>query len=196
MVLSAFQNAHNWAPPKPIEPTPLGREWSETFHPWFSLGPEPDGIRQAETGQEGVRLQEGLELNISLRNPSPPKLSKPLVTEFPKGREESVLCKFSSVYQRESCRTFYDRNFQEFPDNSGLFCHNQILTLQEALLGAGAVGKMRHDPGTSLGVQGLRLCAPNAGDLWFDPSLGTGSHMLQLKILHATMKTDDPMCCN
>ena len=73
--------------------------------------------------------------------------------------------------------------------------HNQILTLQEALLGAGAIGKIRHNPRTSLVVQGLRLCAPKAGGLWFNPWLGTGSHMPQLTILHATMKTDDPMCC-
>ena len=82
-------------------------------------------------------------------------------------------------------------------------CHNQILTLQEALLEAGAMGKIRHNPGTSLVVQGLRLCAPNAGGLGFNPWLGTGSHMLQLRvhilqleILQATTKTDNPMCCN
>ena len=38
--------------------------------------------------------------------------------------------------------------------------------------------------GTSLVVQWLKLCAPNAGDLGSIP--GQGSHMLQLKILHDT----------
>ena len=38
-------------------------------------------------------------------------------------------------------------------------------------------------------AQWLRLCAPNAGDLGLIPGQGTRSHMLQLKILHATTKT-------
>ena len=43
-------------------------------------------------------------------------------------------------------------------------CHNQILTLQEALLGAGAIGKIRHNPRTSLVVQGAKtLCSQSRG---------------------------------
>ena len=42
--------------------------------------------------------------------------------------------------------------------------------------------------GTSLMVQWLRLCAPNADGLGSIPGWGTRSHM-QLKILHATSKT-------
>ena len=42
--------------------------------------------------------------------------------------------------------------------------------------------------GTSLVVQWLRLCAPNAGGLGSIPGWGTRSHM-QLKIPHATSKT-------
>lgn len=68
---------------------------------------------------EGVRLQEGLELNISLRNPLPPKLSKPPLSLNSQGQRRVCALKFSSVYQRESCRTFYDRNFQEFPNTLG-----------------------------------------------------------------------------
>ena len=45
-------------------------------------------------------------------------------------------------------------------------------------------------------VQWLRLCAPNAGGLGSIPGQGTRSHMPQLKILHATMKTEDPKYCN
>ena len=37
-------------------------------------------------------------------------------------------------------------------------------------------------------VQWLGLCAPNAGGLGLFPVQGTGSHMLQLKTLHATTK--------
>ena len=51
--------------------------------------------------------------------------------------------------------------------------------------------------GTSLVVQWLRFCAPNAGDSGLVPSRGTGSHiphvkvcMPQLKILHAAKITD------
>ena len=43
--------------------------------------------------------------------------------------------------------------------------------------------------GTSLVVQWLRLWAPNAEDPGPIPSQGTGSHMLQLKILHASTTT-------
>ena len=57
--------------------------------------------------------------------------------------------------------------------------------------------------GTSLVVQWLRLCAPSAGGLGLIPGLGTRSHMpqfrvlmLQLKILNATMKTEEPACHN
>ena len=49
--------------------------------------------------------------------------------------------------------------------------------------------------GTSLVVQWLRLCIPNAGAGWI-PGQGTRCHMLQLKILHAAMKTKDPVICN
>ena len=43
--------------------------------------------------------------------------------------------------------------------------------------------------GTSLVVQWLRFHAPNAGDPGSIPGQGNRSHMLQLKILHATTKT-------
>ena len=50
--------------------------------------------------------------------------------------------------------------------------------------------------GTSLVVQRLRLCTPNAGGLGSIPGQGTRSHILQLrvrmpqlKILHAATKT-------
>ena len=42
--------------------------------------------------------------------------------------------------------------------------------------------------GTSLVVQWLRLRAPSAGGLGSIPGRGTRSHMLQLKILHASTK--------
>ena len=45
-------------------------------------------------------------------------------------------------------------------------------------------------------VQWLRLCAPNAGGLGSIRGQGTRSHMPQLKILHAAMKTEDPKYCN
>lgn len=64
---------------------------------------------------EGVRPQEGPEPNIS-RELSPPKLSKPLVTEFPKGREESVLLQvFFCLPKRILQDIPTHRNFQEFP---------------------------------------------------------------------------------
>ena len=44
-------------------------------------------------------------------------------------------------------------------------------------------------PGTSLVVQWLRLHAPNAGALGSIPSQGPRSHMPQLKIPSAAMKT-------
>ena len=42
--------------------------------------------------------------------------------------------------------------------------------------------KKNQDIGTSLVVQWLRLCAPNARDLGSIPGRGTRSHLLQLKI--------------
>ena len=57
--------------------------------------------------------------------------------------------------------------------------------------------------GTSLEVQGLRLCAPNAGGPGSIPVQGTRSHMPQLRvnvlqnnILHAATKIKDLGCCN
>ena len=54
------------------------------------------------------------------------------------------------------------------------------------------------DPGTSLGVQWLRLRAPNAGGSGSIPGQGTmnRSHRPQLKIPHATTKMEDSECCN
>ena len=51
--------------------------------------------------------------------------------------------------------------------------------------------KTKQNPkkGLPLVVQWLRLCAPNAGGTGSIPVQGTRSHMLQLKILHAAMKT-------
>ena len=43
-------------------------------------------------------------------------------------------------------------------------------------------------------VQWLRLCAYNAGSPGLSPGLGTRSCMLQLKILCAAGKTEDPTC--
>ena len=57
--------------------------------------------------------------------------------------------------------------------------------------------------GISLEVQGLRLCAPNAGAPGSIPVQGTRSHMpqpranmLQLNIWHAATKIKDLGCCN
>ena len=36
----------------------------------------------------------------------------------------------------------------------------------------------------------------NAGGLGLIPGQGTGSHTLQLGILHATSKIEDPTCCS
>ena len=46
--------------------------------------------------------------------------------------------------------------------------------------------------GTSLVVQWLRLCAPVSGGLGSIPGQGTRSHVLQLKILHAAVKIQNP----
>ena len=59
--------------------------------------------------------------------------------------------------------------------------------------GRGSTEKQRI--GTSLVAQWLRLHAPNAGIPSSIPGQGIRSHMLQLKILHATMKIKDPACC-
>ena len=48
--------------------------------------------------------------------------------------------------------------------------------------------------GTSLVVQWLRLHAPNAGVPGSIPGQAARSFMLQLKIMHATAKTEDLMC--
>ena len=53
------------------------------------------------------------------------------------------------------------------------------------------MGMGSSEDGTSLVAQGLRLLAPNAGGLGSIPDQGTRSHMLQLKLLHATTKTQD-----
>ena len=55
--------------------------------------------------------------------------------------------------------------------------------------------KKRELPGTSLVVQWVRLCAPNAGALSSIPGRGTRSHMhAATKSPHATTKK--PACCN
>ena len=54
--------------------------------------------------------------------------------------------------------------------------------------------KKKKKGGTSLVVQWLRLCAPNAGGLGSIPGQGTRSCRSQLKILHATTKV--PTCHN
>ena len=48
--------------------------------------------------------------------------------------------------------------------------------------------KSLHIQGTSLVAQWVRLSTPNSGGLGLIPGQGTGSHMLQLKITHATTK--------
>ena len=55
--------------------------------------------------------------------------------------------------------------------------------------------------GTSLVVQWLRLCAPNAGGPGSIPVRGTRSHMLQLRVYMPQLKipcaaTKDPACSN
>ena len=54
----------------------------------------------------------------------------------------------------------------------------------------------RTTAGTSLVVQRLRFCSPNAGAPGSNLGQGTRSHMSQLKILYAKMKTEDPVCLN
>ena len=53
-------------------------------------------------------------------------------------------------------------------------------------------GSQNHYAGTSLEVQYLRLRDPNVGALDLIPGQGTRAHILQLKIPHAAMKTEDP----
>ena len=54
---------------------------------------------------------------------------------------------------------------------------------------------IKHAQGTSLVVQWLRLCAPNAGGPGLIPSQGTGSHMYTTtKSSHAATK--EPTCLN
>ena len=48
----------------------------------------------------------------------------------------------------------------------------------------------------SLVVQWLRLHAPNAGGQGLITGPGTRSHMLQLQILHVSLKTDESTFCN
>ena len=67
-----------------------------------------------------------------------------------------------------------------------------ILTLTRS----GAAKRCQGFGGTALVARGLRLHAPNAGDLGSLPGQGTRSHKLQLKTLHATTKTEDPAYCN
>ena len=45
-------------------------------------------------------------------------------------------------------------------------------------------------------LQWLRLCAPNAGAPSSIPGQRARSHMPQLKIPNATVKTEEPTCCN
>ena len=52
------------------------------------------------------------------------------------------------------------------------------------------------DQGTSLVVQWLRLRASSAGGLGSFPNQGTRPHMPQLKILHATTKTQSSQINN
>ena len=53
-----------------------------------------------------------------------------------------------------------------------------------------------HSLGTPLVVRCLRLLAPKAGGPGLIPGQGTRSHMLQLKIPHATNEKKDPACHN
>ena len=48
---------------------------------------------------------------------------------------------------------------------------------------------------TPLVVQWLKFCVSNSGGLGAMPGQGTRSFMLQLKIPHATVKTEDLACC-
>ena len=49
--------------------------------------------------------------------------------------------------------------------------------------------------GTSLVVQGLRLCTPSAGGLGSIPGQRARFHE-QLKVLHTAVKSKDLTCCN
>ena len=62
---------------------------------------------------------------------------------------------------------------------------------------------LKYHRGTCLVVQWLRLHVPNVGGLVLTPGQGTRLHtlqlrvhILQLKIPHAAMKREGPMCCN
>ena len=50
--------------------------------------------------------------------------------------------------------------------------------------------------GASLVVQWGRLQAPKAGDPGSVLGWGTGSHMLQLRLNHTGIKTEEPASCN
>ena len=50
--------------------------------------------------------------------------------------------------------------------------------------------------GTSLVVQWLGFHTPSRGGLVWLPGQGTGSHKLQIKILHAARKMEDPAYSN
>ena len=62
------------------------------------------------------------------------------------------------------------------------------------VLGASLPLAFKAGLGTSLVVQWLRFCTPNAGVPGSTPGQGTTSHMPQLRSLHATTK--GPACCN
>ena len=93
----------------------------------------------------------------------------------------------------------------QFPDQpvESQFPDPMSPALQGRFLTTGSPGKSpvcRHlhpcsnGLGASLVVQWLRLCTPNLGGLGSIPGWGTGSHMLQLEILHVAMKIEDLMC--
>ena len=68
-------------------------------------------------------------------------------------------------------------------------CYNSGKGLPLLSSGEEAKDAEKHCIGTSLVVQWLRLCAPNAGDSGSIPGQETRSQMLQLKIVCATTNT-------
>ena len=75
------------------------------------------------------------------------------------------------------------------------------LIMTGVLIRRGKLNTQRDTRGSSLVVQWLRLCAPNAGGLGSIPGQGARSHMLQLRVCMPQLKTlhaatKDSACSN
>ena len=68
-------------------------------------------------------------------------------------------------------------------ENICKWCHQQGFNFQNIQIAHTAQYQKINPIGTSLVVQWLRLCAPNAGGLSSIPGQGTRSHMLQVRVL-------------